>query len=105
MRPWTRDPVTLAVTTLAAYRVTRLITTDKLPPVVTARRELADRLPETWAFGITCPHCVGFWVSGVAVAACEYAHRSRAGRRAYLLAALPWAISAAVGLLAERELG
>lgn len=105
MRSWTRDPLTLAVTAAAAYRVTRLLVSDRLPPLVRARRELADRLPDDWAYGVACPWCVGFWVSAAAVATAELAHRTRRGRERYLLAALPWAISAAVGAASDSETG
>lgn len=102
-RPWLRDPLTLAVTTLAAYRITRLLTADDFPPVETARRWFEDRLPDNYAHGVRCPWCVGFWAAAAVVAAAEAAHHHRNGHQAYLLAALPWALSTVTGLVAAHE--
>lgn len=100
---WTRDPWATLVAALAAYRLTRLVTTDDLPPARKLRALLSEKTPDEYAALWSCPWCMGAWVSlGVTLVA-EAADRK--GRRdTFLLAALPWAISAVVGMLAEREI-
>lgn len=104
-RHWTRDPATLAVLAAASYRVTRLITTDRLPPAVAARsaveRWISDRAP-AYAHGVTCPWCVGVWVAVAATAVAETAYRRRHLDRVLTLAA-PWALATAIGALADHE--
>lgn len=97
-----RDPWTVAVAALAAYRLTRLVTTDDLPPARALRDVLADNTPEAYAMLWSCPWCFGFWTSLAVTGLAEAA--DRCGKRdAFLLAALPWAISAVGGMIAERE--
>lgn len=69
----------VALATLAAYRITRLVTTDKIAEPVTERvrwwlerrwqRKHGPGSDEDWnsklAFLLSCPWCLGFWVSGV----------------------------------------
>lgn len=87
---------------LAAYRLTRLVTTDDLPPAVKLRQALADKTPDEYAMLWSCPWCFGFWTSGAVAALAELADR-RGRRDAFLLAAMPWALSAVGGMIAERE--
>lgn len=101
-RRWVRDPWTVLVAALASYRITRLVVTDRLPPVTKAREAVADRMSPEYAELLECPWCLGFWTSGLVAAAAELAER-RGRRDAFLLAALPWAISTISGLLADRE--
>jgi hypothetical protein len=100
---WVRDPWTVTIAALAAYRLTRLVTTDDLPPANRLRQALSDATPDAYAMLWSCPWCLGFWTSGAVTAAAELADRK--GRRdAFLLAALPWAVSTVAGFLAEREI-
>lgn len=62
---------------------------------------MSDRAP-AYAHGVTCPHCVSFWVAVLAVLGRTVAER-RGRRKAWTVAALPWAMSAVTGILAERE--
>jgi hypothetical protein len=105
------SPFAFLVLALAAFRLTRLVGWDEFPPAVRARQALTGetvhhnvtdsqgpiyrwRRP-TLAKFLACPYCVGFWI-GLAV---------------YLLwvflptqtfyAALPLALSAAVGITAR----
>lgn len=70
----------VALASLAAYRVTRLVTLDKIAEPVAERirwffeRRWEAKHPEAvpndeWnsklAFLLSCPWCLGFWVSGV----------------------------------------
>lgn len=70
----------VALASLAAYRVTRLVTTDKITEPITERirwffeRRWEAKHPEVvpsddWnsklAFLLSCSWCLGFWVSGV----------------------------------------
>lgn len=99
---WVSDPWTVTVAALAAYRLTRLVTTDHLPPAVKLRTWLSDNTPGDYAVLWTCPWCLGFWTSGAVAVLAELADRH--GRRdAFLLAAMPWALSAVGGMIAERE--
>jgi hypothetical protein len=86
----------------ASYRVTRLITTDRFPPAIAARSWLEQRVPPAYAHGVTCPHCIGFWVALAAVAITETATR-RGHLHRVRLAAAPWAIATAIGILADHE--
>jgi hypothetical protein len=99
---WTRDPWTVAVAALASYRLTRLATTDDFPPAVRARDALAKRTPAGYDMLWSCPWCLGAWIAAGVTAAAELAGR-RKRRDLFLLAAMPWAISAVTGLLADRE--
>ena len=88
------SPWAAIVLTLATFRLLRLIGWDEFPPVAIVRERMLkgrDLLGHLWG----CPFCLGFWVS-VAV---------------YLLwlwqpavvmyAAAPFALSAAIGLMAK----
>lgn len=105
-RTWTLRPWAVAVIAAACWRITRLATEDPFPPAVAARSAVedwvADRAP-AYAHGPTCPWCVGFWVALAATCAAQAADR-RGRLDLVLLAAAPWAISAAVGAAADREL-
>jgi hypothetical protein len=63
---------------LAAYRATRFITQDSFPPVARLRARLIKRWSATvkdqeWAEGLTCPWCMGLYVSvGVVIVTMEY---------------------------------
>lgn len=87
------------VYTLAAYRVTRLITRDSLPPIAALRDTVLNRWGHNpWSELIVCPWCMGFWVSAGAVAV--------ASTPAHMIGrwlAIPLAMSAVVGLLASRD--
>lgn len=56
---------------LAAYRVTRLLTTDAFPPLARARDAVEERWgDESWqAYLAHCPWCVSVYVAGALVAA------------------------------------
>lgn len=88
----------LAVNGLAAYRITRLLQRDSLPPLPAVREKLLEKyghLPV--ADLIDCPWCLGFWVStGVVVAAAS------PWRRLWAPLAAALALSAVVGLLATH---
>jgi len=95
---WVTTPWVI-VYTLAAYRVTRLITRDSLPPLVRLRDHVTDRWGHNpWSELIVCPWCIGFWVSvGATLVASTPA--DTVGR----WIAVPFAISAVIGFLAGRE--
>jgi hypothetical protein len=73
------DPWLFVLATLAAYRVTRLVTTDKIAEPVTEHvrwwferrwmRVHGSGSDAEWnsrlAYMLSCPWCLGFWVSGV----------------------------------------
>jgi hypothetical protein len=90
--------VNLAVDALAAYRLTRLLTVDTLPPAETAREWVKERarqhqLPAVVEL-LECPWCIGFWISlGVVVG------RAGFGRR-WDPAARTLAVSTVVGIIA-----
>lgn len=108
----------LAVDALAAYRLTRLVTRDTVtvpwrdqltwhlahPDGSPATRRLADRYgPDVAAMGslpgylLACPWCAGLWIAAGVVGA------SRRWPLRWRPLAEALAVSAAVGLLAERE--
>lgn len=61
--------ITFIITSLAAYRLTRFITTD-IMPFSGIRNFLLDRWDGTiYAEGLTCPACMGAWVSFALVGA------------------------------------
>jgi hypothetical protein len=103
-RRWIRDPLALAVSALASYRLTRLMTTDHLPPAEKARTWLEERTPGNYAVLWTCPWCFSFWTSAAIVAVGEIAER-KGRRNTFLLALMPWALSTVAGMIAEREIG
>jgi hypothetical protein len=92
----TLEPLTFVVLALAAFRVTRVITTDVVFEAV--RERIWKRFPPSKGFGylITCDWCTGFYISILFVIA-------------YLLVptivfvvSLVLSISAIIGLLANR---
>lgn len=114
------DAVLFAVLALACYRITRLVTTDKITEPIfeplRQRLELAwqrkhypDYVPdairdsETWnsklAFMLSCPWCLGFWVSGAGSLLVSVAYGLD-----YLMFALLWlATSTIVGLIGRID--
>lgn len=84
---------------LAAYRVTRLITHDSLPPMARLRDYVLDRWGHSpWSELIVCPWCMGFWVSVATVAVA-----SSPADPVTRWPATGFAMSAIVGLLASRD--
>jgi hypothetical protein len=90
------EPLTFVILALAAFRVTRVITTDVVFEAV--REKIWKKFPPSKGFGylITCDWCTGFYVSIAFVLA-------------YLLVpvivyvvSLVLSISAIIGLLANR---
>lgn len=90
------EPLTFVILALAAFRVTRVITTDTIFESV--RERIWKKFPSSKGFGylITCDWCTGFYVSIAFVLA-------------YLLVpvivyvvSLVLSISAIIGLLANR---
>jgi hypothetical protein len=90
------EPLTFVVLALAAFRVTRVITTDVVFEAV--RERIWKKFPPSKGFGylITCDWCTGFYISILFVIA-------------YLLVptivfvvSLVLSISAIIGLLANR---
>lgn len=69
----------LAIQAAAAYRITRLVQEDQLPPLPRLREMMSDQLMEDYnalnagdraatvraelVYMINCPWCLGFWVS------------------------------------------
>lgn len=103
-RRWIRDPLTIAVAALVSYRITRLVTTDHLPVVVDLRNRLERGTPLHYQMLWTCPWCFGFWSALAVTVTAEIADRT-GHRDTFLLAAMPWALSAVSGTIAEREVG
>lgn len=99
MRPVSAPGVpTAVVDALAAYRLTRLLTRDSLPPLPAVRDHVQQRWGDHPAATLaTCPWCVGFWITaGVGIA-------RRWVPRWWGPLALTLAGSAAVGLLATWD--
>ena len=99
----TPSGVDLVVDALAAYRITRLVIEDKITEDlrtrvhVAALREIED--PATWSKVktlLSCPWCVGFWISVGVVGA------RLAAPRVWRPIATAFALSAAVGLIEEN---
>ncbi len=85
------------VDVLAAYRLWRLAAHDTFPPVARVRDAVLNRYDGRWpAELLMCPWCLGQWIAFGVVAASWLLP----GWWLPLAAAL--ALSAAVGLLAER---
>lgn len=60
--------IDLAVDALAAYRLTRLITTDTFPPIKAVRDRVVSAHeiegdPDAWAELVQCPWCSGMYVA------------------------------------------
>lgn len=78
----------------AAYRLTRLLQVDNLPPLPAVRAWLVNRYPTHPLIELVdCPWCLGFWVSAGVVAADAVAPKL------WRPLALALALSAAVGHL------
>jgi hypothetical protein len=115
------SPLVLLVVVLAAYRLTRLIGWDDLPPIVRARMWLVgaeqkvtgsanavaglttEQPQVVWTYRrpllahfLACAFCQGFWTSCAA-----YAAWATLGRWS-LYALVPLAVSGAVGLIAKN---
>ena len=108
------SPWISTVLALAAYRIVRLIGWDDWPYAVRARRWLGGRNERNrgvtvflddergtytrpvLAKFLSCPWCVGFWLSIAVYFAWLY------GGRWTLYVLAPWALSAAVGLIARN---
>lgn len=94
-------PLLFALSSLAAFRLWRLLAVDRLPPLMWPRDRLEAfvdrRFGTVWADGITCPHCSGSWVAFAVVAAVWACHPLP-------LPAL-WfgAVAASVGFLAQWD--
>lgn len=120
---WTSSPVWLVINTLVAYRLTRLWIDDTVPPLPVWRHKLAmwiDRgyhqsTPENptierWSkkvatygqmplmYLVTCYWCVGFWVSVLVTLAASLIPST-----VWPLIAVPFALSAVVGLIGTRD--
>ena len=69
-----------ALTTLAAYRVWRLLALDDLPGLADVRDRLIDRAngtrAERWVDGLGCAWCLGFWTCLAAFVAVDLAGAS-----------------------------
>ena len=61
-----RPLVLLIMSTLAAYRATRLITTDTI--LDRPRRWAENHLPDKAFELVTCPWCIGSWIAFATVA-------------------------------------
>lgn len=83
----------LAIDALAAYRLTRLVAQDKI--TASLRRRLDATVPGVGSF-VSCPWCVGFWVS------CGVVLARRALPAAWGPVAEVLALSAVTGLVAEN---
>ena len=108
------------VLALAAFRITRLIGWDDLPPVARARawvtgasmrsqstsntamRLTNDESKDTWVYKrpllahmITCPYCMGFWVAAVTYIAWVFVPTQM------LYVAAVFALSGAIGIIAR----
>lgn len=83
---------------LATWRVTRLVVDDDIAAPL---RGWAIARSEWWEELVTCPFCIGFWLSVAAVA--SYALAVYGG---WLIVwrwlAAPWALSIVVGHLSSR---
>lgn len=93
-----RTLTALAVNGLAAYRITRLLQRDSLPPLPAVREYLTNRYGDRQVADlIDCPWCLGFWVSAGVVAASASPYR-----RAWAPLAAALALSAVVGLVSTH---
>ena len=91
-------PLWLALDALAAFRITRLLTRDSLPPLRKLRETVLDRSGGSpWAVIVECPWCMGFWVACGVIAT----HAAIPGLWPW--ASAPLALSAVIGLLGEWE--
>lgn len=58
------------ISSLATFRVTRLVTSDKWPPSMWFRDRIEQRFGEesSWMELFTCPWCLGAWFSAAMTA-------------------------------------
>jgi hypothetical protein len=93
--------IRLAVQAAAAYRITRLVQEDQLPPLPRLRQRMNDALVQDeppsalqgeLIYMVNCPWCLGFWVSVAVLIADAVAPRL------WRPLATALALSAAVGL-------
>lgn len=95
------DALLFVLVVLASYRVWRLFAIDALPPFTWTRdrveKAVRHRFGTTWAAGVSCPWCSGWWLSCAVVAA------TWAVRPLPLPALWFGAVSTAVGLLARVD--
>lgn len=85
------EPWEFALLALAAFRVWKLVGDDAV--LDRPREAILARLSETWDYFIICPWCAGFWIT-LAWWGAWLALDTTA-----LVAATPFALSAAVGYL------
>lgn len=85
----------LAVDGLAAFRLTRLITEDKVTEP--ARDRIVLHAPPMVGYLVECPWCVGLW-AGIAVTAAR-----RLAPRAWAPVASALAVGAIVGIINEHR--
>ena len=120
---WTSDPVWLVINALVAYRLTRLWVDDMVPPLPRWREKIEDwanraitnpdssaEETEKWSaqvalygqpvvlYLVKCYWCVGFWMSILVTLAASLIPST-----AWALLALPFALSAVVGLIGTRD--
>jgi hypothetical protein len=94
-----------ALLALAAYRLTRLIGWDEFPLAVHTRARLTGEYwigEEVWydrptlAHLVSCPFCVGWWISLACYGAWQGDHKWT------LIVLAPLAVSGVVGLIAKN---
>lgn len=99
------QPWEVILLTLAAFRLTRLIGWDDLPPIARTRDWLtgADLAGDVWTYKrpllahwLHCAYCLGAWASAAVWAAWLV------DARWTLIVLTPFALSAAVGLIARK---
>jgi hypothetical protein len=95
-------PLLATVNAAAAYRLTRLVQEDSLPPLPALRNALLQRASESERDAliyelVTCPWCLGFWVSVGVIAADTLVPK------VWRPLALALAMSAAVGHLRKLD--
>jgi len=87
----------LVIDGAAAYRLWRLLAHDTFPPVARARDAVLVRYGDRWPGELlTCPWCLGWWVSVLVVAGTALVPGW------WLPAAAALTLSTVVGLMAER---
>jgi hypothetical protein len=73
---WTREPLAVLIVTLAVHRLTRLALFDRVP-FGALREKLINRKPDGYiAELLTCPWCLGWWVSLAVVLAASVLPRA-----------------------------
>lgn len=95
---WALTPWAI-VYALAAYRITRLITHDSLPPMARLRDYVLNRWGDNpWSELIVCPWCMGVWVSFGTTALV-----STPADMIYRWVAVPLAMATIIGVIANRD--